>query len=486
MCIEANQKSIPIWPASALAASLPPPDLKPRLPRLQDPMPPFSVSAFAPQSQGPPKETQTKPLAQQQRQQQQRQQGSEQQETDFLTLLTLLEKALRHTHYAVCGRAALYVWGYRHPSSDAPPEQVSILCPEGDAPIILSWAKAQGWTSNVVSSVKGCCSFEVPIPERDGKYGGKVRTVVVKTTERMGGLGGTMGAGMPMTVVKGTWAEAEKKVLKTQAAVVSLPALLEMLMEGFVTAVTHTHTHTHQQQGQQQQQQHTHQVEESATAILWVLSRLVERGERLFQDQVPEEFLTPFLTGWPESHALLQKLGVSPTFEALDRDGDRDDELHQRPGLPLDTVTLAALEEGLQAPAPPVLLPVRKASPAFSCASASSEDTIALIEDEIVSWQFLSLEQQSVETGSSLGSGVDSSAAELSGIWTPAGSCPTVASSVSSIPTLSFSAYSACSSNESGTRSSRRRSIKRVCVPPPWKSGWNESFVGQREYPEWI
>ncbi|EGZ76858.1 hypothetical protein NEUTE2DRAFT_134116 [Neurospora tetrasperma FGSC 2509] len=112
---------------------------------------------------------------------------------------------------------------------------------------------------------------------------------------------------------------------------------------------------------------------------------------------------------------------LSSIFEAFDRDGGRDDYLHQRPGLPLDTVTLAALEEGLQAPVPPVLLPVRMASPAFSCASASSEDTIAMIDDEI-----------------------------------------------------------------SGTQASRRRSIKRVCVPPPWKSGWIESFVRQREYPEWI
>ncbi|KAK3488556.1 hypothetical protein B0T13DRAFT_520464, partial [Neurospora crassa] len=117
-------------------------------------------------------------------------------------------------------------------------------------------------------------------------------------------------------------------------------------------------------------------------------------------------------------------LALSLLFEAFDRDGARDDELHQRPGLPLDTVTLAALEEGLQAPVPPALLPVRMASPAFSCASASSEDTIALIDYEIESWQ--------------------------------------------------------------GTQSSRRRSIKRVCVPPPWKSGWDESFVGQREYPERI
>ncbi|KAK3497384.1 uncharacterized protein B0T23DRAFT_410777 [Neurospora hispaniola] len=487
--VEANQQSIHLWPVSAPAASLPPPNLKPRLPHLHNPMLPFSVSAFAPQSQGSPtnglvqaQQTQTKPLAQQQQQQQQQPppHGSEQQETDFLTLLTLLEKALRHTHYAVCGRAALYVWGYRHPSSDAPPEQVSIVCPEGDQAIILSWAKAQGWTSNAVSNAKGCCSLEVLIPERDGKYGRKARTVVVKTAERMGGLGGTM-LGMPVAVVKGTWAEAEKKVLKTQAAVVTLPALLEMLMEEFVTAVTHTHTHTHTHQ---QEQQHTHQVEELANTILWVLSRLVERGERLYQDQVPEKFLTPFLAGWPEAHALLQKLGVLPMFEAFDRDGDRDDELHQRPGLPLDTVTLAALEEGLQAPVPPVLLPVRMASPAFSCASASSEDTIAMIDDEIVSWMKLSLEQQSVETGSSLGSGVDS-AVESSGMWTPAGSCSTVASSIASVPALSFSAYS-CSSKKRGTQSSSGRSIKRVRVPPPWKSGWNESFVRQREYPEWI
>ncbi|KAL0475062.1 hypothetical protein QR685DRAFT_511572 [Neurospora intermedia] len=180
-------------------------------------------------------------------------------------------------------------------------------------------------------------------------------------------------------------------------------------------------------------------------------------------------------------------LALSSISEAFGRDGDRDDELHQRPSLPLDAVTLAALEDGLRAPVPPELIPVRLASPAFSCASASSEDTIALIEEEIDSWMSLSLEQQFVETDSSLGSEVDSSAAESSGIWTPAGSsCSTVASSIASIPTLSFSAYSACSSNESGTRSSRRRSIKRVCVPPPWKSGWNESFVGQREYVEWI
>lgn len=204
----------------------------------------------------------------------------------------------------------------------------------------------------------------------------------------------------------------------------------------------------------------------------------------------PVSAFAPQSQGPPEKglvqaqQTLTKPLALSSIFEAFDRDGDRDDELHQRPGLPLDAITLAALEEGLQAPVPPVLLSVRMASPAFSCASASSEDTIAMIDTEIVSWMKLSLEQQSVEIGSSLGSGVDS-AVVSSGIWTPAGSCSTVASSVSSVPTLSFSAYS-CSSNKSGTRSLSRRSIKRVCVPPPWKSGWNESFVRQREYPEWM
>ncbi|KHE79835.1 hypothetical protein GE21DRAFT_1342806 [Neurospora crassa] len=153
----------------------------------------------------------------------------------------------------------------------------------------------------------------------------------------------------------------------------------------------------------------------------------VEPGEPQANNTAQVEVNQKSIPIWPASApaaSLPPPVALSSIFEAFDRDGARDNYLHQRPGLPLDTVTLAAWEEGLQAPVPPALLPVRMASPAFSCASASSEDTIALIDYEIESWH--------------------------------------------------------------GTRSSRRRSIKRVCVPPPWKSGWNESFVRQREYPDWI
>ncbi|KAJ4405166.1 hypothetical protein N0V85_004729, partial [Neurospora sp. IMI 360204] len=363
------QKSVPIQPhlssASAPATLQPPANINkplPRLPRFQDPMFPFPVTAFAPPSQGHDAQTKAKAKAQVPQTPTVENHQQREQETEFLTLLALLEKALRHTHYAVCGRAALYVWGYRpqqqHSSESPPPEKVSIVCPDGNEGIILSWAKAQGWTS-VVSSANGC-SFEVPIPSapvpgngKEGK-GEKLKEVTVKTAIRMGLTLQDFGNEMPMAV-KGTWAEAEEKmVLKTQAAVVTLPALLGMLMEGFVTEVS-----PHQRQ-EQEQGSRAARVEEAAKVILWVLGRLVERGERLSQDKVPEEFLTPFLAGWPEAHALLEELGVSTTFASafeLDQDEPQQPKSEPSPSLPLlDAVTLAALE-GLPLPSVPPPVP---------------------------------------------------------------------------------------------------------------------------------
>ncbi|KAK1779507.1 hypothetical protein QBC45DRAFT_135575 [Copromyces sp. CBS 386.78] len=559
--VEANKKFLQHpSPASAPTTSLSrpsPPDIYkplPPVPLFQDPMFPFPAAAFTPQSQKgpsakgyahthqPPAQTQT--LKQQQQE--------TEQETEFLTLLSLLEKALRHTHYAVCGRAALYVWGYRQ----NPPENVSIVCPDGNEEIILSWAKTQGWTV-VVSGVRGC-SFGVPLPGKGGGKEGKVREVTVKTAQRMGLtlnghddlVGKEEGGTMMPVAVKGTWAEAEKKVLKTTAAVVTLPALLGMLIEGFITEVANPY---HQPETEAAVRESKRRVEEAANVILWVLSRLVERNERLSQDKVPEAFLTPFLAGWPEAHALFEALGVS-TF--LDQAFDRADEPQAEPEpepkssesaarRTLDACTLAALEGLPLVPSvPPTIpprspkrmtplmssmspvLPLRSRSQASSSSSLSasssckSESTIALIENEIASWNCLSLEEATLatreheETSSSLQAASSLAAssrlsrastaettdlmAESIKAWTTAcssssSSSSSLATSISTVPALSVSAStSSCFSNKSGSQlssssamSGSRSNAKRA--PPPWKSTWDERMVTRKgDYPEWI
>ncbi|CCC07938.1 unnamed protein product [Sordaria macrospora k-hell] len=529
---------------------------------------PFPAAAFTPQSQKGSSMS-VKGYAQAQSAQQthqpqtlKQQQQEAEQETKFLTLLSLLEKALRHTHYAVCGRAALYIWGYRQ----NPPENVSIVCPDGNEEIILLWAKTQGWTV-VVSGVRGC-SFEVTLPGKPGKDG-KIREVTVKTAQRMGLTLGhddlvKEGGIMPMAV-KGTWAEAEKKVLKTTAAVVTLPALLGMLIEGFITEVNPRHHHHHQQHHHQSEPKaepkseaaardsSQKRVEEAAKIILWVLSRLAERGERLSQDQVPETFLTPFLAGWPEAHALLEELGVSTFDSHFDYHQDQDQadsqpkpeqksESESRSRLTLDAGTLAALE-GLPfvPPIPPRspkrMTPLSQRAPERTTSAASaasvasslsctSENTIALIQNEIESWNYLSLEEAALATReyetaspplaasrlSRLSSKVltaetDSTAAETDlmtemtesiNAWTTAYSSSSLATYTSTVPVVPAlsTAGSSCSSKKSKSGSqlssssvtsgsqSGRSTAKRVL--PPWKSSWDERIVRKGEYPEWI
>ncbi|KAK3955650.1 hypothetical protein QBC32DRAFT_367520 [Pseudoneurospora amorphoporcata] len=531
--VEANKKFLQHpSPASAPTTSLSrpsPPDIYkplPPVPLFQDPMFPFPTAAFIPQSQKGPSAKGYPPAHQPPAQTQtlKQQQQETEQETEFLTLLSLLEKALRHTHYAVCGRAALYVWGYRQ----NPPENVSIVCPNGNEEIILSWAKTQGWTV-VISGVRGC-SFETPLPRKgDGKEG-KVKEVTVKTAQRMGltlgghdDLVGKEGGTMMPVAVKGTWAEAEKKVLKTTAAVVTLPALLGMLIEGFITEVANPY---HQPETEAAVRESKRRVEEAANVIFWIFSRLVERNERLSQDKVPEAFLTPFLAGWPEAHALFEELGVS-TF--LDQAFDRADEPQPEPEprcsgsaarRTLDACTLAALEGLPLVPSVPPTIPPRspkRMTPLMS--SCKSKSTIALIEDEIVSWNCLSLEEAALATRedeetSSLQSAASLAAssrlsrastaettdlmaetAESIKAWTTAcSSSSSMATSISTVPTLSVSASttSSCFSKKSGSQLSSlsamsgwRSPAKRA--PPPWKSTWDERMVDSKGgYPEWI
>ncbi|KAK3395341.1 hypothetical protein B0T20DRAFT_31854 [Sordaria brevicollis] len=472
-----------------VSATLPHPDLNKALPPVplffQEDLTMFPLPLPTGQQQAHPKTHQVP----------QQLTSEQQQESDFLTLLTQLEKALQHIPYALCGRAALYVWGYRS-LSVTPPEKVSIICPDGNEEILLSWAKTQGWTS-VVSSLRGC-SFEVPLGN------GKSKEVNVKTAQRMGltlrglvgGPEGTSGSGgsMPMAV-KGTWAEAEKKVLKTQAAVVTLPALLGMLMEGFVTEVDPQSSY-HQRQDPEADQQSSSRkrVEEAATIILWVLSRLVERGERLSQDQVPEAFLVPFLAGWPEAHGLFDELGVS-TFDSCFEAIESDQLMRSRPEskLPLDAVTLAALE-GVPPPVPMrnpgrmtmevmMVQPTRTASPA---ASYKSQDTIALIENEIEAWNCLSLEEAAfaaaaeTPTDERQASGSFETSSQVSEVsrvdsnpWASTGSSSTAPSTVSTV-----------SSSQSASRPGERR-IK--CSPPPWNPAWDSRLQSKLvEYPDWI
>lgn len=82
-------------------------------------------------------------------------------------LLDTFDRALAHTRYAICGHAALMVWGYRSTTTTPaaataegeavrpPLSHVSVVCPAEDRDVILTWARAVGWVvygSSVSSS----------------------------------------------------------------------------------------------------------------------------------------------------------------------------------------------------------------------------------------------------------------------------------------------------------------------------------------------
>lgn len=132
-------------------------------------------------------------------------------------VLDALDAALCHTPYAVCGLAAMAVWGF----GGRAPSHVSVVCPSHSAAAIRSWAAAAGM---------------VLYPDRPDTIGlttasdGVVRRVRIKflsdgfealrAVRPSGVYDGAMGRSVPTC----------------RARVLALPSLLDLMARGYVRA----------------------------------------------------------------------------------------------------------------------------------------------------------------------------------------------------------------------------------------------------------
>ena len=253
-------------------------------------------------------------------------------------LLDTFDAAFSHTHYAVCGRAALAVWGYRPPSSSAAapdpndppaaaaaalPAHVGILCPEDGQAVILSWARVVGWAvyppppppSSSVGDGDG--GGDGGGRERGSRMTGMVGVPLSGTTEVVGFRLRTVEAetwwrlemvrpwGMPAPYVG--WVG---HMIRTNATVVAVPTLLNEFARAWYCCMRPPRG------GDEQQQRNI------AGLILWILWQLMgdveTHGERarwkLTMRNVPIVsywgFWCPFVAAYPEALNLMKRCGV--------------------------------------------------------------------------------------------------------------------------------------------------------------------------------
>ncbi|KAK4149917.1 hypothetical protein C8A00DRAFT_18455, partial [Chaetomidium leptoderma] len=154
-------------------------------------------------------------------------------------LLATFDRALPDTtRYAVSGHAALMVWGYYYYSPrNTTPSHVSIVCPAADRDVILTRARAVGWSVSYPYRGDGEVVISgVPVPvlgltgEEEVVVWGVIRLRVVRDGE--GGVWGRLGWVRPVEMVAGTTTTSigmESSVcwVWTEAPVMGVPTLLD-------------------------------------------------------------------------------------------------------------------------------------------------------------------------------------------------------------------------------------------------------------------
>jgi hypothetical protein len=223
-------------------------------------------------------------------------------------LLDTFDRAMSHTHYAVCGHAALMVWGYRGNNMRHAASHVSIVCPADARQVILTWARTAGW------HVYPSCSpgdhadvIGVPLPGSNGElavWGFRLRAVgdgeVWERLQRV------RPCQMEMPYLG--WVG---EMIRTEAQVMAVPTLLDEFVRAWyfcgVKGVD---------EGGDERERYV------ADLILWILRRLADDGEKygararwkLTPQNVPcllyGKFRDAFLRRYPEALDLMQKGGL--------------------------------------------------------------------------------------------------------------------------------------------------------------------------------
>ncbi|KAK4249435.1 hypothetical protein C7999DRAFT_12681 [Corynascus novoguineensis] len=264
-------------------------------------------------------------------------------------ILDAFDQALNHTHYAVCGHAALMVWGsYRLTATSLPatimipPAHVSILCPAASRRVILGWAKAVGWAvyparSHVCSSTTA--SHLLPLGE---EVEDEVKEVSGGGAGRRGGgevIGVPVPGSSPAVVVgfrlkavehlvwdrlktvkpceiSGPYVGWVGEMMRTEARVLAVPTLLDELARAWYSCAI---------RGREVGQGREKYI---AGLILWILRRLAEDADRLkgragwklTPSDVPNltcrKFWLSFSGEYHESLVLLASCGLYPSSAA--------------------------------------------------------------------------------------------------------------------------------------------------------------------------
>ncbi|KAL2015878.1 hypothetical protein VTK56DRAFT_4675 [Thermocarpiscus australiensis] len=268
-------------------------------------------------------------------------------------LLDAFDAALSHTRYAVCGRAALAVWGWgcREKNWRMPmpmPPHVSVVCPAADRDVILAWARTAGWYTYPSSypdpyPYPGCgggggghedgCVIRVGVSSAsslaaaaagESEHGGgggekreeqeeeievrafRLRTVddeeVWEALERVRPLG-----------LEPPYAGWVGEMIRTEAQVLAVPTLLDQFARAWCAW----------RGGGGGDGGGKEKVREVGEMILWLLRRLARDVEecgsgarwQLTPRNVPRvvdgRFWMPFVRGHPEAFELLARCGLS-------------------------------------------------------------------------------------------------------------------------------------------------------------------------------
>lgn len=255
-------------------------------------------------------------------------------------LLDTFDRALAHTRYAVCGRAALAVWtgASSSPSSSAAapgglppsllklPAHVTVVCPAADGPVLLGWARAAGWHVYLDPGADGVgddagryAVIGVPVSAtsatatREGEQAAAVRAVRVRLMrDDWDALERVRPAALEPPYVG--WAG---EMMRTAAQVLAVPTLLDQFCRTWSRLLA--------------REERNREGEKKATAgttaavaglVLWLLRRLAADAERhgrrarwrLTGWNVPwlldRRFWKPFVRRYPEAAGLLARCGL--------------------------------------------------------------------------------------------------------------------------------------------------------------------------------
>ncbi|KAK4034980.1 hypothetical protein C8A01DRAFT_18289 [Parachaetomium inaequale] len=225
-------------------------------------------------------------------------------------LLDTFDQAFSHTHYAVCGHAALMVWGYRPAASADMPSHVSILCPAEGRQAILTWARTVGWGGGgggegEGEGGKGGEVIGVPL------HGSAPQVVVgfrIRTVES-GEVWERLRMARPMGM-RAPYVGSVGEMMRTEARVVAVPTLLDEFARAWYFCVVKGGG------GGGKRERHI------AELVLWILGRLARdvgryRGRarwRLTPESVPTvvywKFWDAFVGEHHEALGLLETCGL--------------------------------------------------------------------------------------------------------------------------------------------------------------------------------